>query len=84
MLRIGDLLTDGGLDEAKLAPVAATWRNHYRTEVQKLMTHSHSPQVGPQRAGPVLPELDTWKLSRVSAALVEARAPGSQKRFGRR
>ena len=75
VLRIGDLLKEGGLDEAKLAPVAATWWNHYRTEVRNLMTHSHSPQEGPQRAGPVLPELDTWKLSRVSAALAGARAP---------
>ena len=68
-------MKDGGLDEAKVARIAATWRDLYRNEVQRLMTHSHGPQEGPQRTGAVLPELDTWKLSRVSAALAGARAP---------
>ena len=55
-LKIGDLLKDGGLDETKLTPIAATWPPLYRDEVRKPMTDVHSPQEGPQRTGPSLPE----------------------------
>ena len=75
VLQVGDLLKDGGLDEAKLATIAPTWRALYRDEVRRFMTHTHSPQEGSQSAGTMLPELDTWKLSRVSASLAGARAP---------
>ena len=58
---------------AKLALIAPTWRALYKDEVRKLMTHAHGPQTEPQRAGVVLPELDTWKLSRVKGSLAAER-----------
>ena len=75
MIRIQDLLKDGALDESKVASIAPTWRGHYRALISKLMVYATGPSEGPARAGPVLPPTDQWKVSRVIAALAEARAP---------
>ena len=74
VLQVGNLLKDGRVDEAKLAPVAATWRALHRDGVRRFMTYAHGPQEGPQRTGAMLPELDTCKLSGVASALAGAGA----------
>jgi len=63
------------LDRSKVAIIAPTWREHYRTILAKLMVHAAGPGTGPVRAGPVLPPPDQWKLSKVMQVLAEARAP---------
>ena len=72
VFKIADLLKDGAPDETILA---AAWRPHYRDEVRRSMTWAHSPHDGPQRVGPLLPELEHWKLSKVVTAMAAARTP---------
>ena len=78
VLKMADLMKSGVSDEAKLTPIAATWRLLYRDKVCRFMTCPHSPQGGPQRVGPSLPEVEHWKLSKLETAMAEVRAPDEQ------
>ena len=75
---ITDLLQDGVLDEAKLTPIAPTWRRHCEDRIRRLMAKAHSLQDGPQGIGPTLLGLEHWKLRKVA----EHQRRDSRKQFG--